>query len=199
MLLKSFIFKVSKPKTIILTLFICLGVILTSLVTKNIKKGSSAILVESDPKSDAFIDGVEKGETPLIDYSNKKEIFLKLVPVDDKNYPPYQTNINLEDGVKTIVRRNFGPSEDTSSVEIISFEREVNELTALTIISVPDQANLYINGKYLGQTPQKISELKEGRYEVTLGKTGYVGKEIQIQTKKGFNLTLFVKLAAKST
>ena len=52
-------------------------------------------------------------------------------------------------------------------------EEEELELDELTIESDPDDAAVYLNGDYVGQTPITISDLDYGRYRVEISADGY--------------------------
>jgi len=85
---------------------------------------NSGLVVESQPTSLVFINGVQVGRTPYEETRAPQEITLKLVPeTNDKQFTFFETKLSLVSGVRTIVRRVFAETEETSSGEVISFEK----------------------------------------------------------------------------
>lgn len=54
----------------------------------------------------------------------------------------------------------------------------------LTIITEPDNADIYIDGEYVGKSPKSISSIKNDKHELKLLKQGYmsISKEITLDT-----------------
>ena len=63
----------------------------------------------------------------------------------------------------------------------------------LQITSTPSNANVYINGEYIGTTPKTV-ELKEGTYEVKITKFGYYNYTETIYIQAGETYTLNISL-----
>lgn len=187
-----------KIKTASLVTLGVILVILAILFLFNILKPKySGIHIETTPLATVYIDGVEDGRTPY-DKKDKKpgEYIIKLVP-DSYNAPlaPYETKVNLVAGVQTVIRRSFGDTDETSSSEIISFEKIDKNQVSLAVVSVPDSAELLIDGSERAFTPHRTTSLLPGAHTLTLSANGYQEMKADVRTYEGYKLTAVVKLA----
>lgn len=155
----------------------------------------AGMYIETNPSATVFIDGAQVGRTPYRATLNSKEIVIKLIP-DSFQVPlaPYETRVGLVTGVETVIKRDFGELEETSSGEIISFEKVAKDETSLVIISVPDAARLYIDDKDVGYAPYKTSSISSGEHGISLSAEGFLKREVRVKTHQGFKLTAIVKL-----
>lgn len=186
--------KLRTAAIILILLVVLVGLIFFAL--GYLKPQGAAISVESNPSATLYIDGNAVGRTPYVADVKPGEISIKLVP-DGANTPffSYETKISLSPGVKTVVRRDFGNSDSESSGEIISFEKIPEDIASLSIISVPDAAQISIDGVVKGFTPIKISKITPGEHELTVSSPGYVTKTFKINTIQNYKLTVISKLA----
>ena len=156
----------------------------------------AGVYIDSNPSSNIYIDGEQVGRTP---YRNKRtpgEIVLRLIPESFENpLAPYDTKITLVQGVETVIKRDFGQLQDTSSGEIISFEKIDRSQTSLVIISIPDSAQVVIDGKDRAFTPHKTNFISPGEHKLTLTMDGYLEKNVEVKTHLGYKLTAIVQLA----
>ena len=188
-------------KKIKIASYVVLGLVLIIalvLVLFNILKPKVAgIHIESEPLATVYIDGVEDGRTPY-DKKDKTpgEYVIKLVP-DSFNTPlaPYETKVNLVAGVQTVIRRTFGDTDETSSGEIISFEKIEKDQVSLAVVSIPDSAELVIDANERAFTPHRTTSLLPGTHTLTLSADGYREKNVDVRTHEGYKLTAVVKLA----
>ena len=157
----------------------------------------AGILIESTPASDVYIGGERVGRTPYETTINSGEIVLKLVPDSSSGLPvsPYETKLILSGGVKTVVRRVFGGSEDTSSGEIISFEKSGDGAASISVISNPDSVQVTLDGRPQNFTPLKISSIAPGEHQLYLKTRGYADRVFSVQALEGYKLTVIAKLA----
>src|SRR3989344_2748990 len=157
-------------KKLKISLFVVSGVgiliTISFLVLRLIKPPKAALLVESSPNSTAFVNGEQVGRTPYEGEFSAGEVVIKLIP-DSFESPlaPYQSTVDLVAGIKTVVRRSFGDTDDTSAGEVVSFERIGGDKASLSVISIPDGAQVSLDSQTRGRTPIKITDLetkKEG-------------------------------------
>ncbi len=161
-----------------------------------VKSKKAQILIETLPASKVFINGEEIGMTPFEKELAAGEITLKLVPESfDIPLIPFEAKITLAPGVKTIVRREFGESDSTSSGEIISFNKDGSKEGSISIISIPDSTEIYLNGEYKNTTPYKISALSPGSYEILLKGVGLKDKSVTVQTFPKYSTTVTLYLS----
>src|SRR5258708_23769456 len=94
-----------------------------------------------------YINGNIVGKNPYTGTNTAGQINLKLVPnISDQNLVAYETKINLVAGIQTVVRREFGVSEDASSGDVISFDKTEGNLSGFVVISTPDNSEVLIDG-----------------------------------------------------
>jgi uncharacterized protein YgiM (DUF1202 family) len=160
------------------------------------KPKGAGILVESVPTSNVYIDGEQVGRTPYKETRTPSEITLRLVPDSfDEPLVPYVTKITLVSGVETVVRREFGNTDEVSAGEVLSFERIGGDEASLSVISVPDSSQLAIDNTTRAFTPYKTSALMPGKHTLRVSSSGYSERLIDLKTFKGYKLTAIVQLS----
>jgi hypothetical protein len=186
-------------KIVFIVLITIIVVLATGLLLVGFfKPKPSGLLVDTTPVSSVYINGNLVGKTPYT-YSGTDitgQIGLKLVPeVSDKNLIPYETKINLQSGIQTVVRREFGDSEDTSSGDVISFDKTSGKSSGLVVISTPDNSQVLIDGVAQGFSPYNTNLVTVGSHNITLSSPGFAERSMSIKTVSGYRLTVFAKLA----
>jgi hypothetical protein len=161
-----------------------------------LKPESAGLLVESVPAATVFIDGEQVGRTPHEATRKSGEIVIKLIPQSlDEALVPFETKVTLTSGIKTVIKREFGDSEETSSGEILSFEKIGGDSSGLAIVSLPNAAQISIDGATRGFAPYKTSSITPGEHKIVVSAPGYSERALSIKTVEGFKLTVVVKLA----
>lgn len=156
----------------------------------------AGIYIESNPASTVIIDGLQVGRTPYEDARKPGEVVIKLVPESfQMPLAPYEAKVNLLPGVKTVIKREFGATDEDSSGEIISFEKVSRDETSLAVVSVPDSTRLIIDGRERAFTPHKTSSILPGTHTLALSADGYSEKVVEVKTHEGYKLTAIIKLA----
>lgn len=160
------------------------------------KEQMAGILIESDPISKVFIDNKEVGITPFEADLKSGEISVKIKPnpIEGVILDDYETKINLVPGIRTIVKRIFKPNEEDSSGAVVSFEKIGGDNSFVTVVSVPDNAQILIDGKIYGYTPKRIN-IPAGDHLLVVSSNKYLDKSLPIKVYKGYKLTASVKLA----
>lgn len=187
-------------RKIISTTFVVLGLIIAGYVILTLlglfKEQEAGILIESEPIATVFIDGQEVGRTPYEINRKSGGISLKIKPDQKDNLvlDDYETKINLVPGIKTIVKKNFRETEDLSSGIIVSFEKLGGRNSYVTVISVPDNSQVIIDGKVYGYTPLRV-EIPAGDHNLIVSSDKYLEKSLPIRVYSGYKLTASVKLA----
>lgn len=115
-----------------------------------------AIEVDSVPQgAKVYVDDAYVGDTPLKPTEvvpGKHKIRLEL-----EGYRPYETEAVVE------------PKRSTRL-----FAKLERKAGALEVVSVPEGASVFIDGKYAGVTPFKVDELAAGEHEVRVVMRGYI-------------------------
>jgi uncharacterized protein YgiM (DUF1202 family) len=154
------------------------------------------VFIETNPISSVYINGNLVGKTPYKNSYQAGEITLKLVPDSfGQNLIAYETKITLVPGIQTIVRREFGNTEDTSSGDIISFDKIDSQETGLIVISTPENAQVSVDGLPQGFAPYKTSGISPAQHQITVKAPGYTDRVMTIKTQASYRLSLFAKLA----
>jgi hypothetical protein len=180
-----------------------LGIFLLGIVLKTTvfnKKGSGAISVSSTPKAIVFIDGAQVGTTPYLnDKLEVGEHTLKLVPeATNDSLSPWEGKVILNPNVLTVVNRNLSSTSYSSSGEIIWLEKiPPKDKSAITVISVPDQAVVRVDGEPKGFSPITLENLTPGGYQVAVASPGYEERVVSAKTVAGYRLIINVQLAKK--
>lgn len=160
------------------------------------KPQDAGILIESDPQAVIYIDNKEVGATPYEVNRKPGEILVRIKPVSPQGLilDDYETKINLISGIRTIIKRSFKENDDYSSGATVSFERTGMNESYVTVVSIPDNAEVTIDDKVYGFTPIRIS-LPAGDHTLLISASGYLDKQLPIRVYKGNKLTASVKLA----
>jgi hypothetical protein len=175
---------------------IALILALTFFLFDYLKPKVAGIYIESYPSATVYIDGMEVGRTPYEKTQKPGEVVIRLIP-DSFEFPlaPYETRVNLTAGVKTVINRYFGGTDEASSGEIISFEKIDKRQVSLAVVSIPDSAELLIDGSERAFTPHRTTSISPGTHTIFLKAEGYQERQIDVMTHEGYKLTAVVKLA----
>lgn len=159
------------------------------------KQKMAGLLVEAEPVSTVYIDGVMAGKTPYETNLEAGEILIQLVPdiFEDQQLDSYETKVSLEPGVKTIIKRSFNADKDLVSGIIVSFEKIGGDESLLTVVSVPDNAQIFIDGKAHGFAPIR-TKVNAGDHDLLISHVGHLDKSLPVRIYKGYKLTAVVKL-----
>jgi len=164
-------------------------------IVGSFKPKSAGIVIETVPAASVFIDGEQVGRTSYSGTRKPGEITIKLIPESfEAPLAPFETKVTLVAGIETIVRREFGESDEVSSGEIISYEKIGGKEASLAVVSIPDAAQVSIDGSIRGFAPYKTSSIVPGEHQVIVYAPGFSEKSFSIKTVEGYKLTVVVKL-----
>ena len=156
----------------------------------------AGIYITTTPPASIYLDDRYVGRTPYKDTSKPGEKVVKLVPDSfEKPLVPYETKVELVSGIETVIKREFGESEETSTGEIVSFEKAPKGETSLAIVSIPDSAQILIDGTNRAFTPYKTSGLTPGEHQIVISSNGYLDRSVKVKTYSGHKLTAVIQLA----
>ena len=181
----------------VLPLIAAVVVFVVIVVVINQKTGKGALQITSKPQSDVYLNTKLIGTTPICKCEGKDmigvgEYSLRLVP-KDKNLPPYEEKIQINNSTLTVVDRTFG-NESSASIITLSPIRDKND-AQLMIISTPDKSDASLDENPQGKTPLLLKNLTQSDHEIQINKTGYLEKILRIRTTKGFLLKVIVYLS----
>lgn len=145
-----------------------------------------------------FINGEQVAQaTPYEKYLKSGEVTVRLVPVSsDKPLALWETRVVLTEGVTTVIRHEFGETNNQSQGEILSFEKIGGKKAEIAVVSVPDSAQVQFNGEVRGFTPLPINNATANSHTLLVSHPGYISREIEgLQPVSGYRLTVIVLLA----
>ena len=178
------------------------GIILTVLAIAGYifrsRFGSSqaGILIQSNPQAAVYIDGEEVGMTPYQVQRKAGELELRLVPESpDIPLSPYETKLTLTEGIETVVRRDFGPTDEESAGEVLSYEKTDGKTASIAVVSAPDASQISLDGEVRGFTPLQLDPVGAGEHQVSVIQAGFLQREIGVRAQGGYKLTVIAKLA----
>lgn len=150
-------------------------------------KPKSGISIQSSPDgATVALDGKEMGKTP---YENRDlEVREYLVKVEKEKYE-WQGKIKLVAGTITFVNRDLSADITSQAGEILTLKRG----KGMTVVSNPSDAEVEIDGKTYGKTPQ-VLDISPGEHSFLLTHANYLKRSIKANLPEGFNLTVAVDL-----
>lgn len=173
---------------IFLSIFI-LSLQFSSVATKFLaNKEKAGIKILSAPSdAEVFIDGSPAGQTPFEDEDlEQRTVHVKL----KSGLASWVGQVKLNGGTVTIVNRELSEDEASSSGEVLTLTKG----GGVNIISDPEGAEVEVDGKTYGRTPNFVN-IGSGEHIFVLSKTGYLKRSIKALVPTGFNLGLNVDLA----
>lgn len=163
---------------------------------KVLKPVSAGVVIETVPAASVFIDGQQVGRTPYKEPQKPGEIVVKLIPESaDTPLAPYETKVSLASRIETVIRREFGATDETSSGDIVSYERVGGRTIGLSVVSIPDGAQVSVDGTVRGFVPYKTSTITAGEHQVVVSSPGYIERSLTVKTVRGYKVTAVIKLA----
>lgn len=159
------------------------------------KPKPGGIFIDTNPESSVYVNGSLVGKSPYKGTFESGEVMIKLVPESGENLLPFETKVALVSGIQTVVRREFAPTEEESSGDVVSFEKEGGKETSLIVISTPENAQVSVDGVPRGFAPYKTSTISPAEHQVTVKAPGYSDRVMTLRTMAGYKLTVFAKLA----
>lgn len=186
-----------KFEKVVLTLVgISFVVGLTFFLVGYFKPKKAGVLIETTPVALVYIDGVQVGRTPYEATRTPSEVVVKLIPESlDKPLAPYEIKVKLGAGIKTVITREFGESEEVSAGQVISFEKVAAGETSLAVVSFPDSAQVSIDGQIRGFSPIKLTDISAGEHQIAVSAERFKERTLTVKTITGYKLTAVVKLA----
>src|SRR3989344_4128134 len=151
----------------------------------------AALQVTSTPQASIFLDGKHLGQTPF--YSNQLKNgndSLKITTTD----ATYLDEIELSSGTLTVVNRDLSFNFMAQAGETLSLK---SGFKGVMITSLPSEADITIDGRYVGKTPLQNTDISEGEHKVLATRQGYIDREFSIKTLAGYQVVAEVILASK--
>jgi hypothetical protein len=155
----------------------------------------AGIQVTAHPDANILINGQSVGKTPVyIDNEQAGTYTVQMTAVDSGQ--TWEVKVNLLGGTLTTVHREFGATVDKSHSYTLSFEKlSNNKASAVSIVSLPANATISIDGKPQGFTPQSL-DIDSGPHVFTFTAPGFQDKIVNASVQPGYRLVLNFTMAA---
>lgn len=156
----------------------------------------AGLYIDTLPVSEVYLDGEKIGKTPLHITRKPGEVHIKLIP--ESFFQPlsaYEQKVTLVSGVETIVRKEFASNPDFESNELLSFEEIGDGESELSVITMPEGAQIQIDEKTIAVTPYKVSFVTPGQHSLKVFLDNYKEKNLTISIFEGYKLTIILKLS----
>ena len=158
----------------------------------------AGIQVTAHPDANILVNGESVGKTPVyIDNKKAGTYTVQMTAVDSGQ--TWEVKVNLLGGTLTTVHREFGQTQDKSHSYTLSFEKlSNNKSAAVSIVSLPANATISIDGKPQGFTPLSI-DIESGPHVFTFTAPGFQDKIVNASVQSGYRLVLNFTMAALDT
>lgn len=162
------------------------------------KNGKGALQVISVPESKVYLGNKLIGNTPLCACNLEQmlpvgDYNLRLIP-SDESFRPYDAKITINKSTLTAVDRTFANNGEGSGSIIGLSPIDNKKDTEISIVSLPDKANVFLDNNPVGVTPLLLKQVSESDHDLRLTRDGYRDKLIKIKTALGFKLKSLVFL-----
>lgn len=164
------------------------------------RRPTAGLKVETTPPSLVFIDNVQEGISPINKFLVPGEVTVKIIPNSESgSLSVYQTRVRLTPKTFTVIKRDFGNSDEQSQGEIISLLPQSESKAGLSIVtSGPEAASVVIDGIPQGLTPLSLPSISPGPHQIRITAPGFAPRNITAQALSGYRLTINVKLSSVS-
>ncbi|MBI5687134.1 MAG: PEGA domain-containing protein [Verrucomicrobia bacterium] len=138
------------------------------------------VLAESFPaESEVLVNNVFRGKTPVL--LTDLPAGQHRIVIKKDGYESKETVLNIQ-------------NEGDRQPKLISLELR-SLLTAIKVISTPEKAKVYLDGSYVGDSPQSIQNVLAGKHQVRVELDGYepFEQEAEVKSMKEFNVDALLK------
>lgn len=158
------------------------------------------IKITSIPNSTIFVDNAQIGKTPHEGRFAGGNHTVKLIPdATVAQLTSWEGTVTVGKGAMTFVNRELGPTELTSSGEILWLEKITAKGSEVTVVSTPVGASILVDGVNKGYSPVTVTDVVAGEHTLTLTNSGYMTRSIKMKTTAGYRLNISSNLSLSST
>ncbi|EKD53097.1 MAG: hypothetical protein ACD_61C00155G0001 [uncultured bacterium] len=154
----------------------------------------AGVQITSHPDANVIINGKSVSKTPFYDENlTPGNATIQMTAIDSGQ--SWEGKVNLVSGTLTTVHREFGSTPDKSSSYSLSFEKLANNKdSSVSIISLPTNATVSIDGKPAGFTPA-TADIAPGNHTFSFTAPGYQDKIVNGAVQIGYRLVLNLTMA----
>jgi hypothetical protein len=156
--------------------------------------------ISTNVSARVLVDNREIGRTPFEQKLSAGEYALKLIPEStDNTISSWQGKVTIGPNVLTYVNRDLSESELTSAGEMLWLEAITSRKSEMTILSVPEGANVLLDDQSKGVSPISLTDLTAGDHTVIVNSPGFEPRTIKVKLTAGYKLNASVSLALSPT
>lgn len=151
----------------------------------------AALQVTSEPEASVFLDGKHLGKTPFYSDQFESGVYTLKISASDAKFV---SSVQLTEGTLTVVNRQLAGNFIAQSGEVLSLKPSA---TGVIVTSWPNEADLTIDGRYIGKTPQLVTGIGHGDHKVLVSKQDYTSRQFAIKTSPKYQVVTEVTLASE--
>ena len=154
----------------------------------------AGIQITSQPDANVVINGKSVGKTPYyVENADAGSASIQMTAIGSGQ--SWEGKVNLVSGTLTTVHRDFGVTPDKSHSYTLSFEKLANNKdSSISIISLPANATVSIDGKPAGFTPI-TNDVTAGPHVFSFTAPGYQDKIVNAAVQEGYRLVINLTMA----
>jgi tetratricopeptide (TPR) repeat protein len=147
--------------------------------------GRTIRLTSTPSGASVSLDGIFKGVCPIT--LNEVATGKHLIKITKTGYQDYQQEITVSSSKYYYYSANLSPITTTKAID---------KLGNILLFSTPSGAKIYLDNKYKGITPQTLSKLNLGNYQLRLTKPGYHDYQQKVTVSSEKTTEVLTKLTA---
>jgi hypothetical protein len=157
-------------------------------------------VITADASASLFLDGQYLDKSPFISKAIKPGRYTLKIQPDDPTLVPYETSLELRQGLLTVVTWKAGTRPEQSGGVFYEMEKLSGTKKAeLAIVSIPDGAIVSVETQEKEFTPLNLLDLEPGQREFEVSLPSYDTQKHTVNLVAGHKTTITVKLAKSET
>lgn len=170
--------------------------VLIRFVVLNRTPRQGQLKITSNVAARVLLENRDIGKTPLEQKMNTGDYSIRLVPENtDQSISSWQGRITINPNTLTYINRDLSQSELTSAGEQLWIEKIAGNAAELSVISVPDGANVILNDQPRGVTPISLTDLPQGDHTLVISSPGFEPRTVKIKLTSGYRVVSSLSLA----
>lgn len=172
-----------------------LVLIVRLIITSTIPK-QGVLKVSTNVAARVFIENKDIGKTPLEQKIDAGDYAIRLVPeTSDQNITSWQGRVFINKDTLTYINRDLSESELTSAGEQLWIEKISGNGSELSMLSIPDGANIILDDQPKGVTPLTLTDVTPGDHSLVVTSPGFEPRTAKITLTPGYKVVASFSLA----
>lgn len=159
-------------------------------------KAGLQVMTTNDEPASLFLDGQYLNKTPFIAKDIQPGTYTLRIEPENSDLVAHETTITLRRGLLSVVMWKPANRPELSGGATYEMEKLANSKdTQLSIITIPDNAVVKIDGASQGFSPTTLDEISPGSHEFEVSLPSYETQKHTLNMVAGHHVTITVKLA----